>query len=51
MHCDPIVFQYNYPYLVFPKLIHILQNVIANCWFLDFYIFHQKYMHRILDDF
>ncbi len=30
--------------------MHILQNVIAYCWFEIFYIFHQKYMHRIHDD-
>ena len=28
----------------------ILQNVVAYCWFEIFYIFHEKYRHRIHDD-
>ena len=30
--------------------MRILMTVVAYCWFEIFYIFHEKYRHRIHDD-
>ena len=30
--------------------MRVLQNVEACCWIEIFYIFHEKYLHRIHDD-
>jgi hypothetical protein len=40
----------NHRHKVLQKLMGILQNVLAYCWFEIFYIFHEKYVHCIHDD-